>query len=303
VFQAAWKSIAEWAERAYNAPQMGDVVCPRCQAEVAHAAGQAYCPKCGWNRHVAIHQVDSLRRLLPVLLLPLVAFGMLLVSRQQSWISFLLVIAVGGLLWLLAARSLGRALVRLQSARPTVTVTSRLGPLADPLEEEEARAKLLLDAPRPRPVRLTSAGRFYLIALAGVGVLFELLLLRRVYRSLSEPGTLSALPVIHWLEIALAGLVLGVLVALLVGLVRQKRLLSVGGVAVGRVTSQWRVRGSSWIRYQVEVGGSTVEKSVADPTHRFHPGMALPVFYDPEDHSRQVACCAAFYQVVLPPAR
>ena len=270
---------------------------------MAHAAGQAYCPKCGWNRHIAIHQVSSLRRLLPVLLLPVVAFGMLLVSRQQSWLWFLLVIAVGGLLWFLAAVSLGRMLVRLQNARPTVAVTTRLGPLADPLEEEEARAKLLLDAPRPRPVRLTSSGRFYLIALAGVGALFELLLLRRVLRSLSEPGTLSALPVIHWLEIALAGLVLGVLVALLLGLVRQKRLLSLGAVAVGRVTGQWRVRGNSWIRYQVEVGGSTVEKSVADPTHRFHPGMALPVFYDPEDLNRQLACCAAFYQVVLPPAR
>ncbi len=269
---------------------------------MAHAAGQAYCPKCAWNRHVAIHQVDSLRRLLPILILPLVAFGMLVVSRQQSWLSFLSVVVVGALVWLLAAVSLGRTLVRLQNVRPTVAVTARLGPLADPLEEEEARAKQLLHAPRPRAVRLTSTGRFYFIALAGVGVLFELLLIRRVFRSLRQSESFAALPVIHWLEIVLAAVVFVVLVVLLFGLVRQKRLLSRGEVAVGRVTGQWRVRGNSWIRYQVEVGGSKIEKSVADPTHRFHPGMALPVFYDPANLSRQLACCAAFYQVVLPPA-
>lgn len=279
---------------------MGVVYCPRCQGVAASAAGQAYCPRCGWNRHVAALQIRSLQRLLPFLLLPVVAYGLLLVAREGDWEPFLYVFLIGVALCALGVWSLGRSLERLEKMQPLDPERLKKARLADPEQEEEARSRAMLEVGRPRPVRLISAGRFYFGVLTAIALAVEVMLLRYLVGVYSEAG--SVLEFTAWDWIASAGVVtlFAILIAMALRLRRQKQLLESGEVALGRVTSQWKMRGNSWIQYEVNLGGATMKKNSLDASHRLYAGMRVPIFYDAENLSRQVPCCAAYYEVVLP---
>lgn len=276
---------------------MGVVHCPRCRAGTASAAGQVYCPRCGWNRHVATLQIRSLQRLLPIFLLPLLAYGLLLVARENEWQPFLYVFLAGVALCVLGVWSLGRSLHRVEKARPMDPERLKQALLHDPEEEEEARSRSILTVGRPRPVQLISSGRFYFYVLAAIFVVVELMLVRHLVRAFGRLGGFSA-----WDGIALAA-ALGLLAAMLaipLRLRRQKQLVENGEVTLGKVTKQWRVRGNSWIQYEVTLGGATLKKKTVDASHRLYAGMRVPVFYDAENLSRMVPCCAAYYEVILP---
>ena len=274
---------------------MGVAFCRRCQGVTASAAGQAYCPRCGWNCHVATLQIRSLQRLLPILLLPLLAFGLLVVARENQWEPFLYVFLIAVGLCLLGVWWLGRALERVEKVQPMDPEQLKLARLSDPEIEEEARSQAMLSVGRPRPVRLIPSGRFYFSVLAAIIVAVELILLHHLIQPVSGYS--------FWDWIAVAGFVglLGVLIAVPLRLRRQKRLVENGEVALGRVTRQWRVRGNSWIQYEVTLGGATMKKNSIDASRRLYAGMKVPIFYDETDLSRQVPCCAAYYEVVLPP--
>jgi heme exporter protein D len=279
---------------------MGVVHCPRCHGVAASAAGQAFCARCGWNRNVAILQVRSLHRLLPILLLPLVAYGLLLVARAGDWEPFLYVFLLGVGLCLLGVWWLGRLLERLEHVQPLDPERVKQARLADPEKEEEARSQAMLAVGRPRPVQLISTGRFYLAVLTGIVLAVEVMLLRYLVKTIVAEGSMAEFSAWNWIAAAGAVALLVVLVAIPLRLRRQKRLLENGEVALGRVTRQWKAGGNSWIQYEVNLGGATLRKKSHDPSHRLYTGMKVPIFYDAEDLSRQVPCCAAYYEVVLP---
>ena len=282
---------------------MGVVYCPRCQGAAAFAAGQAYCPRCGWNRHVAALQIRSLQRLLPIFLLPLLAYGLLLVARADDWLPFLYVFLLGVGLCVMGVWSLGRSLRRLESVKPTDAERLKLARLPDPEEEEEAHSQAMLTVGRPRQVRLISSGRFYFGVLAAIVVAVEVMLLRYLVRTIT--GAEGAIGLYGWGWVAAAGalVLLVILIAVPVRLRRQRRLVERGEVALGRVTRQWKVRGNSWIQYEVALGGATLKKKTIDASHRLYTGMKVPVFYDATNLSHQVPCCAAYYEVIVPPRK
>lgn len=279
---------------------MGVVYCPRCQGGVAYTAGQAYCPKCGWNRHVAALQIRSLQRLLPIFLLPLLAFGFLLVAHEDDWRPFLYVLLVAAALYAVGMRWLGRSLDRLARLQPIEAERLKRSELPDPVEEEETRARTLVELPRPRPVYLTSSGRFYIGGVIVAGAVFETILLWHLVPLLSGAGWSAALTAEGWF--LSAGVLFFPALAAIVafGLARQKELVVNGEAALARITKQWKVRGNSWIRYEFRADGTTIAKEAIDISHRLYAGMTVPVFYDAENFRRQVACCAAYYQIVLP---
>lgn len=280
---------------------MGVVHCPRCRGATAFAAGQAYCPRCGWNRHVAALQIRSLQRLLPVFLLPLLAYGLLLVARANEWQPFLYVVLAGVGFCIVGVRSLGRSLDRLEKTHPMAPEKLKQKLLPDPEEEEEARSRAMLTVTRPRPVRLISSGRFYFGVMGVIFIAVEWMLLRHVIRSIGSAGSPGGFSV--WDGIAMAGALalLVLLVATPLRLRRQKRLVENGEITLGKVTKQWRVRGNSRIQYEVTLGGTTLKKETVDASHRLYAGMRVPIFYDAANLSRQVPCCAAYYEVILPP--
>ncbi|MDE3135226.1 MAG: hypothetical protein KGL59_01515 [Acidobacteriota bacterium] len=238
--------------------------------------------------------------MLPILLLPLVAYGLLLVARAGDWQPFLYVFLIGVGLCLLGVWWLGRLLERLENIRPLDPERVKQARLADPDQEEEARSQAMLAVGRPRPVRLISAGRFYFGLLTAIVLAVEVLLLRYVLALYGETGSVADFTAWSWIAVAGVVSLLGILVGMPLRLKRQRHLLESGEVALGRVTRQWKVGGNSWIQYEVSLGGATLKKKSLDASHRLYTGMKVPVFYDADNLSRQVPCCAAYYEVVLP---
>lgn len=282
---------------------MGVVYCPRCQAPADFTAGQAYCSRCGWNRHVAALQIRSLQRLLPVFLLLVVALGFLWVAGEDEWEPFLYVLAAGALLYLAGRRWLGRSLERLDRLVPMDPERWKSGAAPDPSVEEEERARALACVPRPRAVALTPSGRALLAAMVIAALVFEILLLGHLLPMLARSGWRIVLGAEGWFLMAASVFFPVWMLVVARGFARQRRLLRNGEAAIARVIRQWKVRGNSWISYEFSVGGATLHKDALDITHRLYEGMIVPIFYDAADLQRQVACCAARYHVVLPSSR
>lgn len=280
----------------YNAAEMGVVYCPRCQGSVARAAGQAYCPRCAWNRLVAAHQVRTFQRLLPVLLLPFIAFALLMVARSDQWETFLVVMIVGLLLLYFGMRSLRHSQARLDSVKPHLEPKTQPDAFSLDVDEVGRQTKALLQMPRPRPVRLTPAGRFYFGIAAALVALLEVILLWHLVPNFLESGLSQT----TWTLVVGMALCLLILAAIPYYLSRQKNLVMNGEIGLAKVVKQWRVRGNSFISYELQSAGASRRREVVDCTHRLYQEMTVPVFYDPSQPTRQIACCAAYYEVVLP---
>jgi hypothetical protein len=240
--------------------------------------------------------------LLPIFLLPLLAFGFLLVSREYSWQPFLYVVLIGAALCAAGMFSLQRSLERLEKLKPIGTEELKQSALPDPVEEEEARARTLVDLPRPRPVHLTSSGRYYIGGVVAVGVVFEVILLWHLIPLLSDLGSEATSAAESWFLLAGAVFFPAMAGIVIYGLARQKQLVVNGEAALAKITRQWQVRGNSWIRYEFTAGGATIAKNAIDVSHRLYTGMRVPVFYDADNLSHQVACCSAYYEIVFPGA-
>lgn len=251
---------------------------------------------------MAAAQIRSLKRLLPIFLLPLLAFGFLLVSREDSWQPFLYVVLFGGALCAAGVFLLQHSLKRLGRLQPIGTEELKQAPPHDPMEEEEARSQTLVDLPRPRPVHLTSSGRYYIGGVVAVGVVFEVILLWHLVPLLSGLGWQATSAAESWFLVAGAVFFPAMAAIVIYGLARQKRLVANGEAALARITRQWQVRGNSWIRYEFTADGATITKNAIDVSHRLYAGMRVPVFYDAENLSHQVACCSAYYEIVVPGA-
>jgi hypothetical protein len=284
----------------YNFRQMGVVYCPRCQGNVAQAAGQTYCPRCGWNRLVAAHQIRSLQRLLPVLLLPFVAFAMLMVARTDQWETFLAVVILGLLLFYFSSRSLRRSQARLEGIKPVLEPAKMPEAFSLDVDEAGRQTKELLAMARPRPVRLTASGKVLFGFIVGLVALLELILLWHLLPAFTTAAPGEGLTSGEWTLLAGVLFCLLVLAAVPYYLSRQKNLVMNGEIALGKVLRQWRVRGNSFISYELETQGISVRREAVDCTHRLYKEMVVPVFYDPAKPSRQIACCAAYYEVILP---
>jgi hypothetical protein len=83
-------------------------------------------------------------------------------------------------------------------------------------------------------------------------------------------------------------------------LAQQRWLLTMGEVAAGRVTKQWTARNANGIRYEFTgQAGETISGTTTDSARELLVGMSVPIFYDPRNPKKQVAPCAAFYEVVM----
>jgi hypothetical protein len=156
--------------------------------------------------------------------------------------------------------------------------------------------RFLVDLARPRPVRMSFKGQFMaLLTFPGPLVLFALI--ANDGRHHPTPG------------ITIAGLAtfFGVIEMFLVGLLwlwpclKQKRLVSVGELAIGEITEVDDSPRNPWVRYKFET--PLGEKLTSyHQTYRVDlaRGMKVPVFYDLQKPKKQVALCSAYYEVPLP---
>lgn len=161
-------------------------------------------------------------------------------------------------------------------------------------------SRVLAGLPRPRPVRITRRGKmnatvitFALAISLGVFVAGLMTTSRATGQNAGPSDFLTyALPI---------ALVVGVVIVMLRTIKQQKVLLAEGEVAMARVTKRWIARNGPNIRYEFRTPlGENFSRSTGDASRSLSVGMSVPVFYVPQRPKRQIALCAAVYEVVLP---
>jgi hypothetical protein len=151
---------------------------------------------------------------------------------------------------------------------------------------------------------MTRRGKMSVTVIAAAVLVFGLVL---VAMALLQPPAArgNSAPPSRALVIALPlGLLTAIALVMQRVLARERELLGEGEVAMGRVIKQWTARNGSGIRYEfTTASGETISRMTTDFARQLMEGMTVPVFYDPLEPKKQVALCAAFYEVVLPGQR
>ena len=282
---------------------MPSIECPECHLPTASALGKAYCPQCGWNRDAADKQTRLLLRLLPVLVIvfdaPLITYIFLGHAEMPSLGALGALAIVPAILVVLVIR--GK--VRLGSsgasaASPANNEAAMTASNAAPSGAITGEYRALAKLPRPRPVRMSRQGRTNTAILA-VSMLFfaAALVAMVVIKPVSGGGVTPPRAVVFGLPFVLVAVIVFVMRR---SLVQQRWLLAEGEIAMARVTKQWISRNGHGIRYEFTApGGETFSRMTTDNARQLLVGMDVPIFYDPDEPKKQVALCAAFYEVVM----
>lgn len=172
------------------------------------------------------------------------------------------------------------------------------GSVAGPFDEIN---RALAMAPRPRNVRLSRSGKTVAAILCAAlfgGLSAYVTALISTRRALGADPTHPA----QFPQVALGMSLMVVFAIVMLNVVaRQKQLLTEGEMAVARVTKCWKGRYGPAIQYEFTTPlGDRFSTGANDSTRQLSVGMQVPVFYDPQKPKKQVALCAAFYELVLP---
>ena len=300
-------NLARCTETEYSGG-MPSVECPQCRAPAAMTMGQAYCPQCGWNREEAEKRTRFLLRLLPLLVIgfdgPLMIWVLTGHIQPAGLVFFAALAIVPVVLVVLTLRGTLRKVSAAPRPAAAVAASAGTGSIAAPNEAAAEHYRLLLELPRPRPVRMTRRGKMSVSVIVGAVLVFAFVL---VAMALLQPPAArrNGAPASRALVIALPlGLLTAMALVMQRALGRERELLGEGEVVMGRVTKQWTARNGRGIRYEfTTASGETISRMTTDFAQQLMEGMALPVFYDALDPKKQVALCAAFYEVVLPGQR
>ena len=290
---------------------MPTVGCPECQMPTASVLGKTYCPQCGWNREAAEKQTRLLLRLLPVLVIlfdaPLIVWIFVGHAEVPVLAALGALAIVPAILVVLVVR--GKVRVEARGASSTQGAPQGTSLASVPRDAIAERYAALAELQRPRPVRMSRQGKLNAAIISISLLLFAGGLVAMIALHPASPaggpasGGNTTLPrsVVYLLPI---GLVAALAFAMRRTLARQRELLSMGEVAMARVTKQWTARNGNGIRYEfTDPAGGTISGMTTDSARELVVGMSMPVFYDRENPKRQVALCAAFYEVVTLPEK
>jgi hypothetical protein len=159
--------------------------------------------------------------------------------------------------------------------------------------------------PRPRPVRLSRRGKFWLLLLGSVLTGIEVLLIIFLYSNWNQEGSWAQLVQSHG-----AAFYSAVFLPFLPFLYRrplqhQRQMLEQGEVAIATVKSRYKKarRGAFYVRYSFrDLEGNVVEGESLDSTSLLREGSGMLLFYNGNNEDDQIAECAAYYEVIVPGA-
>jgi hypothetical protein len=273
----------------------------------ASALGKTYCPQCGWNREAAEKQTRLLLRLLPVLVILFDAPLIIWIFVGHAEVPVLAALGALALVPAILVVLVMRGKVRVgalgaRSAQSTPQGTILASVPRDAMIEQYAA---LSEVQRPRPVRMSRQGKMNtaiisitLLLFAG-GLVAMIALHPAAQAGEAASGASATLPrsVVYLLPV---GLIATIAFAMRRSLAQQRWLLTMGEVAMGRVTKQWTARNGNGIRYDFTTpSGEMISGISTDSARELLVGMSVPIFYDPQNPKKQVASCAAFFEVVL----
>jgi hypothetical protein len=159
----------------------------------------------------------------------------------------------------------------------------------------------IAELPRPRPVRMSARGKM-MAAIVSVALLSSFaayaaadLVMRRNARIPYAGPSQFPIFVLSIVFILIATIVMANVIG------RQKQLLADGEMCMARVVDRVLARNGPNIRYDFTTAlGEHLSGSSQDGSRKLSIGMCVPVFYEAQDPSKQLALCASFYEVILP---
>lgn len=304
--------------------------CPVCHKATALANSQRYCAACGWNVESAITAIRSSLLMMPFGMLMFAGFIAFMISRwhfrNKYQIAIFCIVPVFGILVNLISmqRALGRLLALKETMPAAIAkaavlssgaglgvglrklfdqgdVNSSVGAAgaATPTPELSGEQQALLRMSRPREIRMSSSGKFGLTAAVLMAVGFATAIGVRSYSVWVPTQSFVRFHTGDWMTVGF-----GLLLALLPygiwrGQVKECDLLENGEIAIARVIRQWSSKGSSIECEYQDFTGQTRKYMGPDNTGKLLQGMTVPVFYDRDNPSRQVAYCSTLHKVVV----
>jgi uncharacterized protein (DUF983 family) len=282
---------------------MASITCPRCGSQVPlrrffNPGYKPFCARCGWNlerAEAAFNANSAVMKFLPLVIAAIGLFAAFAAIHAHSRIIFVFpaLFLLIGLAPLWNYYSTREAL-----AAGKNTVNPGLAPAQRPLAPS---LQMLQSLPRPRQVRFRLQGGSPIIIVFGLVAIASAM----AFAAMSNPAHSN-----HSAAFAVAFPFLFILLilgtVLIVPYLQEKRnrpLLSDGEVTVARVTAQRTIQQgkASYSRIDYEfktVSGDVVRNSCRDLSGLVFEDMAVPVFYDSLDPSKNVAACASYLRVV-----
>ena len=283
---------------------MKSFACPRCGGQVVvrqffNLADKPFCPRCGWNlgrADSALAAKSSVVKLMPFLLAFVVLIAVFATSNAHAPALAILPVLFSVVL-LVPVWSYYSARKAIAAAK--LTANPGLAVSQPPLPPE---LQMLQSLPRPRKVRFRFGDSVAAIAIAIAAIaVVNAIAIANISR---RPGPVRGFGLAPVLPFLAVGVVFAV--AATVPLFREKRnlpLLRDGELAFGRVVSQQTVQQGkasySRIDYEFQTNtGQQMAGSCRDLTRSAFEDMAIPVFYDPLNPSKNITPCATYFKVV-----
>ena len=271
--------------------------------------GRPFCAKCGWNRDAAARRLQRVTWLLPALIVifdltAIIGIGFVM----KNWPGVILFATLPTLLlgFVYAGARQGLTKLRTPAAEASAgdaAVAACVAASAQVSSANEAAEQygFLLSLPPPRPVRLGRRGQISITVILLVVLAVEALLIWNLYGTWYRTHSFADFHGSEIFHVCLTILIANIPFFVRRGIVRDQKLVENGAVAIAHVTRQRSFKNNSTITYEFEdAAGKTISRSANDLTRSFHEGMTVPVFYDPQNSTRQVAACASFFEIVNP---
>jgi len=169
----------------------------------------------------------------------------------------------------------------------------------EPSPEANAKYQALSRTSRPREIRMSSQGKFGVIAGVLMALGFAAAICVHLHTKWVPRQSFVRFQPSDWFMAAFGALLLLLPFGIWRGQKTECDLLENGEVALAKVTRQRTSRNSSSIEYEFKDFSGQVHKGIAaDNTRKLLQSMTVPVFYDRDNPARQVAYCATLHEVV-----
>jgi len=168
----------------------------------------------------------------------------------------------------------------------------------EPSAEANAKYQALLRTARPREIRMSSQGKFGVIAGLLMSLGFTAAIGLHLYTKWVPRQSFGRFEPSDWAMSGFGALLLLLPFGIWRGQKTECDLLENGEVALAKVTRQWTNRNSSSIECEFKDFSGQVHKVIAvDNSKKLLQSMSVPVFYDRDNPKRQVAYCATLHEV------
>lgn len=280
---------------------MAKVKCPQCASQAVRVSliggYKFYCARCGWNHELVLGELVSTIKVSLIL----VALGLVLgaVARVKNpgggwaWAGILLAFSGLPIYYALSAFQQTRKLRSLsfqpatgQSHSFAVSAMSSSGVPTKTIAFKEKEFPQLAVLPRPRKLKMTWKGRFYVVfALVAVS-LFTVYGLPALWSEFNNSHSSHRR---NFTLVAPLLVIYGYSFAFFRNRLRERQLLANGELASGYVTAQNNNPYTQSIQYCFKLsGGRFAFGRCNDASRSLYEGMTVPVFYDADNPARSI---------------